>query len=390
MTPPNAPSQQPRAHLLWGPEVSSPLHTDAAQFERWRKRTWQLHISVLLSHVYAFALLLGHCWAGYADWGVVLWYGLWVVAGMGFITWAYASGWSKTRRDPGLFLVHQLVSISAVLGLLLVQPQVAFQALVMLLAFSADGFLARRRTSFWMTWSGTLVAVAVIIYLKGPQMRMTTDTLAGQLLAFAVMVGGVFRCSLLVTYFRGLQYRLRAAHDKLAEALAQIEELVRFDELTGVANRKGVTERLHQCIEAAARHGRPLCVGLLDIDHFKQINDRYGHDGGDAVLRAFGRLLFTQVRASDCAGRYGGEEFLLILPDTELHQAQVLLERIRQQTALLQVHADIQISCTVGVSQYRPGESGEAMISRADAAMYAGKASGRNRVVLDRGSPGTA
>ncbi|MBV8248273.1 MAG: GGDEF domain-containing protein, partial [Comamonas sp.] len=81
MTPPNAPSPPPRARLLWGPEVSSPLHTDTAQQERWRKRTWQLHISVLLSHVYAFALLLGHCWAGYADWSAVLWYGLWVVAG---------------------------------------------------------------------------------------------------------------------------------------------------------------------------------------------------------------------------------------------------------------------------------------------------------------------
>lgn len=140
-------------------------------------------------------------------------------------------------------------------------------------------------------------------------------------------------------------------------------------------------------MESAQRQGTPLCVALLDIDHFKQINDRYGHDGGDSVLRAFGQLLAAQLCATDCAGRYGGEEFLLVLPDTTLEQARVQLEHIRTQTLQLPwAHLglpELQVSCTVGASQYRPGDPLEAAISRADAAMYAGKTAGRNRVVLD-------
>ncbi|MDH0050682.1 GGDEF domain-containing protein [Comamonas terrigena] len=383
MTPPDSPANTTDSRLLWGPEAAG--DTDYAA--RWRRRTWQLHGSVVLSHLYALLLFVGHAWAGYAPWQALGWYALWIGAGMGFITWAYASGWSQTRRDPGMFLAHQLIAISGTLGLWMAAPQVAFQAMVMLLAFSADGFLARRRTSFWMTWGCTLVAVAVIVYVLGPQMRMTTDTPAGQLLAVAVMVGGVFRCSLLVTYFRGMQYRLRGAHDQLAGALARIESLARSDELTGVANRRGVMERLQQAQQAVERQGTPLCVALLDIDHFKQINDRYGHDGGDTVLRAFGQLLAAQVRAIDCVGRYGGEEFLLVLPGTTPSQAQVLLERVRQHIAELPwaqlVHADLQVHCTVGLSAYRLGEPTEAVISRADAAMYAGKAAGRNRIVLE-------
>jgi diguanylate cyclase (GGDEF)-like protein len=385
MPHPNTPRNATQGRLLWGPEAAG----DAAHYERWRRRTWQLHGSVLLSHLYALLLFAGHCWAGYAPWQALGWYALWIAAGMGFVTWAYASGWSQTRRDPGLFLVHQLVAISGTLGLLMAAPQVVFQAMVMLLAFSADGFLARRRTSFWMTWSGTLVAVAAIVYALGPQMRMTTDTPLGQLLVVAVMVGGVFRCSLLVTYFRGMQYRLRRAHDQLTEALARIETLARSDELTSVLNRRGVMEQLLQAQHLAQRQGSPLCVALLDIDHFKHINDRYGHDGGDAVLRAFGQLLAAAVRGSDSVGRYGGEEFLLVLPGTTLAEAQVLLERIRQGLAELPwdqlVHADLRVSCTMGLGVYRPGEALEAVISRADAAMYAGKAAGRNCIVQEGG-----
>ena len=378
--------EKKRAPPLWGPKSSSPLADEAQHFERWRRRTWQLHTSVLLSHLYALGLFLGHSWAGYAPLNVVLLYALWIATGMAFITWAYASGWSQTRHDPGLFFLHQLVAVTGVLGLLITAPQVAFQALAMLLVFSTDGFLAPRRTSYWMTWSCTLIAVALAVYWVGPQMRMATDTLAGQLLTIGVMLGAVIRCSVLVTYFRSMQYRLSASNEKLTVALAQIEELVRNDDLTGIANRRGVMERLQQCINTAKRNDTPFCIALLDIDYFKNVNDRYGHHGGDQVLRAFGQLLASQIRATDFAGRYGGEEFLLVLSDTNSSHAGVLLERIRELTESLSwsqlIHEDLQVTCTLGATQYRPGETAETLISRADVAMYQGKVAGRNRVVI--------
>lgn len=265
-------------------------------------------------------------------------------------------------------------------------PQVAFQAMVMLLVFSTDGFLAPRRTSFWVTWSCTLIAIAFAVYWVGPQMRMTTDTLDGQFLTVGVMLGAVVRCIVLVTYFRSMQYRLSVSNEKLAGALKQIENLARNDDLTGIANRRGIMERLQQCIHTAERNVTPFCIALLDIDFFKEVNDRYGHDGGDQVLQAFRQLMSSQIRATDFAGRYGGEEFLLVLCDTQLVQAGVLLERIRECSESRPwsqiIHKNLQVTCTLGATQYQQGETAEALISRADVAMYQGKAAGRNRVVF--------
>lgn len=364
---------------MWAPIPSSAHADGAAHRQRWQRRTWQLHQSVLLSHLYAFLLLVGYSLAGYAPWQAIALYGAWVVAGMGFITWAYASGWNHGRRDPGLFVFHQGVSILGALGLLVAAPQLAFQALVMLITFSADGFLARSRTSFAVTWVLTLVCAGAAIVWVGPEMRMPTATLAGELLTVGVLLGAVARCIGLVTYFRGVQYRL-------GEALARIENLVRHDDLTGVANRRGVMEALHWHQAQAGQGGPPLCVALLDVDHFKHINDNFGHACGDHVLRTLGALLAEHARATDCTGRYGGEEFLLVLPGTTGPQAYEVLERLRacmESTDWADVFADGRgVTATIGATVCQPGEPVEAAVRRADAALYEGKAAGRNRVVM--------
>jgi len=173
------------------------------------------------------------------------------------------------------------------------------------------------------------------------------------------------------------------AEDALRESEERYRLLSVTDPLTGLFNRR----RLHQCLPGeigrCTRHERPLSLLVIDCDHFKQINDSRGHLEGDIVLQTLARLISLSLRASDQAFRYGGEEFVVLLPEVGQDAAVLLAERLRSSIAGRNAPGD-QAMCTVsiGVAQYRAGESENAWINRADEACYAAKAQGRNRVVL--------
>jgi diguanylate cyclase (GGDEF)-like protein len=162
--------------------------------------------------------------------------------------------------------------------------------------------------------------------------------------------------------------------------------LAMHDELTGLANRRHVLEALTQQLAAVSRCNLPLTLLMLDIDHFKQINDRFGHPAGDEALRQVADGLRARLRAQDIAGRVGGEEFLVILPQTSLEGALKLAESLRASIAELQLSTadDQQIALTIsiGVStlEEMPGAQGDSLIAAADAALYRAKQNGRNRV----------
>ena len=171
---------------------------------------------------------------------------------------------------------------------------------------------------------------------------------------------------------------------RLRLALATINELAIRDELTGAHNRRYVLELVEKEKERSDRSGCEFCVCLFDIDFFKRINDAYGHAAGDAVLRAFAAAVQGEIRNCDAFGRYGGEEFLLMLPETPAPDALALAERIRAVIeALRSNHGEHVIAATVsiGVAAYRLGEPVAHAIVRADEALYLAKASGRNRVL---------
>ena len=155
------------------------------------------------------------------------------------------------------------------------------------------------------------------------------------------------------------------------------------DPLTGVNNRATVLHQLEKHYDLARRHRRPMSLILADLDHFKRINDTHGHAAGDQVLRIFGGLLMGRLRGSDQVGRLGGEEFLVVLPETTAAMALSLAEELRRnlERELIEVLGHpLRPTCSLGVAELKPGDpDGGALLARADAALYRAKAEGRNR-----------
>jgi diguanylate cyclase (GGDEF)-like protein/PAS domain S-box-containing protein len=161
---------------------------------------------------------------------------------------------------------------------------------------------------------------------------------------------------------------------------AKLEELATHDRLTGILNRGRLGELLDHELAKSERFGDPLSVVLLDIDHFKRINDRHGHAAGDAVLRELTRRLEAGLRRCDRVGRWGGEEFLVLLPRTDGPGAGKVAEHIRQTVAAAAFAVGEPVTVSLGVATYRAGDNATTLVERADQAVYRAKAAGRNRL----------
>ena len=175
---------------------------------------------------------------------------------------------------------------------------------------------------------------------------------------------------------------------QLEEALSALKESANRDGLTGIYNRRHMESRLSEEFARHKRYGGELSLLILDLDHFKRVNDQYGHLAGDAVLRATAHRVAGAIRSVDVFGRYGGEEFVLILPETGLSAAMVVAEKVRKVIGEVPVEVDtlrLPVTASVGAAAARPElPSYEALIGEADSALYAAKEQGRNRSVAFR------
>ena len=186
---------------------------------------------------------------------------------------------------------------------------------------------------------------------------------------------------------QALQQQLEERERQLSDANERLTVMSRTDGLTGLANRRFIEERLHEMWEHGQRLHEPLSIVMCDIDHFKRVNDEYGHPAGDAVLKQFARALESAAREIDRVGRVGGEEFLLILPGTVLDAAVTFAERVRENVAAHEFDiGDGRIlhrtmSCGVAAFPHPAIASQHALVKAADDALYVAKETGRNRVV---------
>lgn len=182
---------------------------------------------------------------------------------------------------------------------------------------------------------------------------------------------------------------IQSKNQELSNAYRQLELTSREDPLTGIANRRELCRRFEEDRHRADRRRESLSLILCDVDHFKTINDTRGHDCGDRVLKELARMLRSGVRRQDTVGRWGGEEFLIILPDTDIHGAILLAEKIRTKIAARGFqceNAPFRVTMTLGASQVRARETMDDAVKRADKALYQGKEAGRNRVVMEEAS----
>lgn len=295
-----------------------------------------------------------------------------------------ASGRNLKLRDPSLTTLQICTAMLLQIGVVAAAPQLAFPILANLFTVFAFGMSWVRVRDAALVWSLGAVALGGLFYASGERLSLPVGTPLERFLVwtyFSVILG---RCLMLSVQANELRRRMQENRRKLADSLAQVQQLASHDELTRTLNRRALMARLEEQRSRAERFHEAFCVALLDLDHFKSVNDTHGHAAGDAVLRAFAALAQAGLRDSDVFGRYGGEEFMLILGATPLAAVQPPLERIRAELAgrdWAAVAEGLHVTVSIGVTAFRRGESLEQLLSRADDGLYEAKRLGRDRIV---------
>lgn len=285
---------------------------------------------------------------------------------------AYISDRVVTPRGPmsGTYMLavaHQTLRH----GLVWAPSSAVWDALVLGSAFVAlFGFLLPVNQGWRasLAWSG---GAAAMIWV-------------GQLGLLAFAMQPVAMLPALLTLALGWTFHVVQEQGRLRRRTRELEEEADLDSLTGLPVRRALLRTFRRELASARRYGRPLCVAIVDLDHFKRVNDTYGHGVGDLVLKTFAEVLRLQLRASDAPGRWGGEEFVVLLPDTDIEGAMVVLEKIRmavgEERFPTPAHG-LRVTMSAGVAQYDGSDkSMEDLLHAADLALYQAKEAGRNRV----------
>jgi len=237
----------------------------------------------------------------------------------------------------------------------------------------------------WWLWSYaimvTLLLLTAVASFAFPALLSGEDTYYSFFLNQAVrgLVGMVLIFNVYVIYQQLEISRIRRqltdqvfAVDKVETLAQEVYKMALLDPLTGLFNRRYIEQRLEDEIKRSERHGRPLSVILFDLDEFKQVNDTYGHGAGDAMLKAFADRLSKATRGSDASARYGGDEFLVVLPECKPENVQHVLKRLEGIRVEIEGRT-LHLALSAGWAELRSGETAKDLLARADTALYANK-----------------
>jgi diguanylate cyclase (GGDEF)-like protein len=294
------------------------------------------------------------------------------------------SGINQRFTEPTLALPQALVAQSLIAGAYAVTGPIHSSILILTALVMVFGMFNMRIDSARIVsvYATTLLGVIMI-------WRARTDPIGYpahlELINFVLVATVLPAMSQLTWQLMKMRARVNAQKIALETALAHIQEMATHDELTGLANRRRMMNLMKEHASRRARGGHPFYIAMVDLDHFKSVNDTYGHAIGDEVLRAFAKEAVTILRNTDIVGRWGGEEFLLLLPETPPGEPTIGVARLRGHLAETEVCTtvpDLRIAFSAGFARYVEGEQIDQTIERADRALYAAKSAGRNQTVV--------
>jgi diguanylate cyclase (GGDEF)-like protein len=312
------------------------------------------------------------------------WIWPWTMCSVGGLLALFAlirSGHARQWRDPSLTLPQMLFAIlSTAAGYCITGSSraIVLPVLAVVMMFGMFG-LTPRQVRIVGAWTLSLFGAASLYWIHGPEHGRPQGEEAARYLMVAIIVMGVM---LLTARLVAMRERLREQRAQITMALERISELATRDELTGCLNRRAMMERLEEESARCARVGQPMCLVLLDLDHFKRINDAYGHAVGDEVLRRFAALARAELRGTDLLSRWGGEEFLLMLGATSGLQGAACVQRLLDALAAEKFAPACrqQVTGSAGLAECRVGDGLVETLEQADRALYRAKARGRNRL----------
>jgi diguanylate cyclase len=263
-------------------------------------------------------------------------------------------------------------------------PEVGFYFIFILFIVLSFGALLMNAAETAIVWTYSTIGLAALLLMTDKAIAMPMTTWTDRALVLACAVTALGRCASTGLYGSSMREALFKRGNELKKAHARIEELAQVDELTGLLNRRYIMKSLNEQMARAQRTGLTCSVAIIDLDFFKRINDQFGHPVGDEVLRTFAITLSANLRTIDKFGRYGGEEFLVILPDTTKDEAVRILDRLRSIVSEVDwatLSGMMNVTMSGGISEVRQQDSADDILARADAALYRAKDAGRNRVV---------
>jgi diguanylate cyclase (GGDEF)-like protein len=311
-----------------------------------------------------------------------------LIAAIGLVTsdavlyFVFKTEYNLRFRDPTLIALRTLIVVALVLYIqIYAGPTKASCALTIITTFALAGSHASPRTLARLnliTVGAYAATMPLIKRVEGANFNGNAE-----LINWLTFASALSATSLAGATISTLRQNLSHSNARLAESLDKVTELATVDELTKVHNRRYVTEMMEHEVQRVSRGGATFSVCLVDIDHFKRVNDTYGHQCGDAVLKAFAAFADGDKRAGDIFARWGGEEFILFLPQSSTAVARLAAERLRRavrELRLEELPAGVSISISIGIAEFRPHDTLAALIERADQALYRAKQSGRDRV----------